>query len=566
MTAHIRPPKVDAVGVVDAWLSSLRSFRGQLSRIQAAFYGGGAHGWKIATLGRKLAVVVDETFPFTRPRIYLLGPWSASPHVEIDGRLCIGNPEIPSDPKRAVQEAIRLARRLLEGIAEGTEDGDFEEDFSLYWRQSAPSGTEARLLLPEIGRSNVIATCATDAGVYGFSTRAALTKWWKHRFASVPTKPRQGAVIRLTSLPHPDRYPKTGADLWRLVESLSEDGKPILESLLRQMPKSLLIVLAGVSSKGRRHAVGLMLRRPTGPSGMAVNRRQIEVGFRRNGVPLEVLCGRYQVVRLRTNQLDAAISRLPHGDLGRLAAARVAIIGCGSLGSGVARLLAKSGVGHFVLVDPETLGWENIRRHQLGAAFVGHNKATMLAKALAQENPDIGSAVAHEVSVEKLLKAGSAPLANVDLIIGCTASWSANSMMDATFGRGRLPVLYAWMEAHALAAHAVLIMNGESYRTGFDTVGNPRIEASSSTKSTPPECGANTSPFGAIEVGHAENLTSRLALDFLRGKIERSVWKTWQTDATALAEAEGVWTEDWVQARGTPNPEGQLSSWPWWDE
>ena len=62
-------------------------------------------------------------------------------------------------------------------------------------------------------------------------------------------------------------------------------------------------------------------------------------------------------------------------------------------------------------------------------------------------------------------------------------------------------------------------MPGSSYSSGFDEVGNPRMTASVSHKPVPAECGALTSPFGAIELSHAEALTARLTLDFLRGKV-----------------------------------------------
>ena len=79
----------------------------------------------------------------------------------------------------------------------------------------------------------------------------------------------------------------------------------------------------------------------------------------------------------------------------------------------------------------------------------------------------------------------------------------------------------------------------------------------------PAECGALTSPFGAIELSHAEALTARLTLDFLSGKVGDTTWRTWLTDAAALTEAEGRWTEDWVEARGAPDPGGQISVGPW---
>lgn len=566
MTAHVRPLEADGFAIADAWFNTLgNSYKGRLSAGDPLLVGKRT-GWLVLTHGRELAVVVDETFPFTRPRVYLRGNRDPMPHVEADGRLCLDNPEIPSDPEAAVREALRHARNLLSDIDRGAEEGDFAEDFTLYWHQSVRPGLKARLMLPDIPRSSIISTCTTSAAVYGFASGDSARRWWSHRFNDHLRKVRHGAVLLLDELPHPDQYPSTGEELWDLIAAKSRDGGEVLEGLLRQNPKSLLVVMAGTSPKGRRHAVGVLLERPVDRQGRSVNRRVVEQGYARGGSPPRVLCERLQLRRLATENLDAASTRLPYLEHNRLAAARVAIIGCGALGSGIARLLAKSGIGHFILVDPENLGWENIRRHQLGAGFVGHPKATMLAKALAQENPDIGSTQAHTIPVEHLLRQHRDALGNVDLIVACTASWSANSMLDDLSMRGGPPVLYAWMEAHAIAAHAVLILPGHSYRAGYDAVGNPRMTASTSRKPIPSECGANTSPFGAIELAQAEILAGRLALDQLRGKVAGTIWKTWLTDQAALGEAEGSWTEEWLRERGIPDRNGQVVAAPWWDE
>ena len=380
-------------------------------------------------------------------------------------------------------------------------------------------------------------------------------------------KVRQGALIELDRLPHPDLFPRTGREFWDLVASRSAGGTNLLEALLRQTPKGLLTVLAGPAPSGRRHAVGLMLSRPPDAEGRPVNRRVIERDYRRGQMPAEVHCERFQVSRLATDALDAAMTRLPYQERERLSDARVAVIGCGALGSGVARLLAKSGVGHILLVDHETLGWENIRRHRLGAGAVGLPKATALARTLARDNPEIGSARALDLRVEQLLMEDSGALAGVDLVIACTATWSVNCALDELLtGANATPVLYAWMEAHALAAHAVLIMPGHSYRMGYDEVGNPRMTASISDKPLPAECGSSTSPFGAIELAHAEALTARLAMDFLRAKTVETTWRSWLTDATSLADGEGRWTLEWVTTRGTPDAHGQIVIGPWWQE
>jgi molybdopterin/thiamine biosynthesis adenylyltransferase len=75
-------------------------------------------------------------------------------------------------------------------------------------------------------------------------------------------------------------------------------------------------------------------------------------------------------------------------NLAHLASKRVGIIGLGSGGGFVAQSLAMSGVGHFVLVDDDTLETTNIVRHVADARDVGRAKAEVLADIIQHRNPN----------------------------------------------------------------------------------------------------------------------------------------------------------------------------------
>lgn len=65
------------------------------------------------------------------------------------------------------------------------------------------------------------------------------------------------------------------------------------------------------------------------------------------------------------------------------------ILGCGSVGSLVAMELARAGVGHFVLVDADTLEYHNLCRHQCGIEDVGDLKVNALRRKLLNINPNV---------------------------------------------------------------------------------------------------------------------------------------------------------------------------------
>ena len=67
---------------------------------------------------------------------------------------------------------------------------------------------------------------------------------------------------------------------------------------------------------------------------------------------------------------------------------RVVILGCGSVGSLVGMELARSGVGHFLLVDADVMEYHNICRHQCGLEDVGDLKVNALKRKILNINPN----------------------------------------------------------------------------------------------------------------------------------------------------------------------------------
>lgn len=66
---------------------------------------------------------------------------------------------------------------------------------------------------------------------------------------------------------------------------------------------------------------------------------------------------------------------------------KAVLIGCGSVCSFVALELAKSGVGNFMLIDSDIMGYHNICRHQCGMLDVGRYKTDALKERILQINP-----------------------------------------------------------------------------------------------------------------------------------------------------------------------------------
>lgn len=72
-----------------------------------------------------------------------------------------------------------------------------------------------------------------------------------------------------------------------------------------------------------------------------------------------------------------------------MAQKRAIILGCGSVGSLVSMELARAGVGHFLLADPDIVEYHNICRHQCGIEDVGDLKINALERKLKNINPNV---------------------------------------------------------------------------------------------------------------------------------------------------------------------------------
>lgn len=126
---------------------------------------------------------------------------------------------------------------------------------------------------------------------------------------------------------------------------------------------------------------------------------------------------------------------------------KVAIVGCGSLGSKLAVMLARSGVGKFLLVDDDVMLPDNLVRHDLDWRDIGVHKANAVARRIQLVNPSAECQVRRDRlggqessgSIETLISS----LANCDLIVDATADAHAFGYLSAAASTGSKPFLWA---------------------------------------------------------------------------------------------------------------------------
>jgi len=157
--------------------------------------------------------------------------------------------------------------------------------------------------------------------------------------------------------------------------------------------------------------------------------------------------GKSHVVRYETSIAPSTAGRLP-SEHEALAGKHVAIVGCGSVGSKVAVMLARAGVRTFTLVDEDVFFAANLVRNELNADALGFHKVDALAARISGINASaqvtrrriaLGqqeSAVGTETVMQDLTKA--------DLIVEATADPRAFNLAGAVAQRRKKA--FVWCE------------------------------------------------------------------------------------------------------------------------
>lgn len=562
---------VDTIGIsIDAWFIELgQDFLGRIPA--ASLRPGMSDGWRVRWRGRELEVQLDADFPFSAARVYLLGYTriQAQPHVEQDGKLCLKAKPVPGDAIATVRSALAEAFLLLAENETKQHTDDFQEDFGAYWLTWATASATRVQILPGPGgaRTTTVARAVrTDGQTFVFPSKVDAARFWTNLTGTLPQRFKTTPVISIAPLPAPDRYPDSAAELWALVQSRSRGGTDLLAQLMTNVPLEAFVILAGTAPSGREHYATLRIRRPLDTSGQPLKRRAMREDIAGAEEPVRTLFERFLIERLVTGRLDSSSTRLPAGTQQEISAAKIVIVGCGALGSGVARLLGQAGAEHIRLIDPENVGWENIRRHELGARAVGHGKALALADTIRAALPMIRYVEGYKMTFATFAREHPEALQQADIIVSCTGNWAADESVEHTLKHPghKASVVYGWMEAHALAAHAVFLKGaGETLSDGFNEHGEFRLPVVSGGKPPPPECGGASTPFGAIELTNAKALVARLVVDALRGIASAPAWRSWISDAVAFQEADATVAAGWLEKRGQPGEMGGFFSDDW---
>ncbi|MEP6356057.1 MAG: ThiF family adenylyltransferase [Hyphomicrobiales bacterium] len=298
---------------------------------------------------------------------------------------------------------------------------------------------------------------------------------------------------------------------------------------------------------------------PPVKQGMEAGRRpdMLQKGFRPGKVPphirMQRLFGGNHVERHVVMRADPSwIHGRDTPTVAPLFDKRVLMIGAGSLGSEVALLLAKTGVGSITLVDPGLLDYPNVGRHMLGVSQVRKFKAKSLAEKLAGDFPHMRSIKYFSEDLQSLYGKHPEVFHNTDLIVSTAGSWVAEGWLNqlARNEADLSPVIYGWAEPFSVAGHAVLIdSNGPCLACGMDKFGaaiQTVCEWDTETTRKQPHCGASFQPYGPASLSGVAALVAKTTMKALLGGMHPGTEAVYWASKEEIAEQGGRFTPDFL--------------------
>ncbi len=528
-----------------------------------------------------IAVLLKSDFPFVPPRLAVLdGPSLLTwPHLEPNGLMCVFSSEAVfdvQDPVGQVSGLLHEGVQLIERILSGDAEEDFRDEFVSYWNHSVDDGSTRFLsLLDPTGSNRHVFIWRGKQQYIVSDSEGYLQNWLTRQYGlrkdGAPYQIGKALFLRSPRVLTPDQYPRNAGDL----RTLFSDDRHALDMIAMQALQSQIreVIIAFSCSTGIALApVTIALHKNQTVPGRKIPDAMTR-GFRKGRVPVNVAVMRStsplsHVTRHAVNRADHdwihGRDTDPHQKI--LKTKKVLVVGCGSLGSTVAELLAKAGIGNLGLIDGQFLEWPNISRHVLGAESIGSAKAENLSRRLLKAFPHLSIIRAID---GQLLPSSQQVLMDWDLVIGTTGIWSVDAFIDDRHKAGDFPLaLYAWLEPHAVATHAVTVAQGRAcLRCNFSKTGKPDLNYSEWPNDgllPIPACGGNFNPYGATDLSFAHGLVGNEAISALITPPVDSRETIWVGPTARVASMGGKVTEQWHQTMGNPGQGGFLSTriWP----
>jgi molybdopterin/thiamine biosynthesis adenylyltransferase len=476
--------------------------------------------------GRKVDVKLE--IPDTRfveyPRVHLIDrsqiELAVLAHIEVETGICYASAAgLPLDgfqPGASILRVLREAELTLERSFRGQGVAQVADEYQQYWK-----GLSVRSLIPR--QSGQAAQSATIQFAKNCEKAAFfLFEGNEIRNWTFDNSPKAAQIYRTEGRigPNGDATPPTNflalRAWWNAQTSLSEiQWKNVESALLAGKPCFVFSANA---------CVGFEIVRPSdisaGVKSGKIRAQAIPKLLSAKGATLEIR--RWSVsdcslTRITTRNAFQSVS---------LAGQKVALVGCGTIGSHLARMLVQSGGGYqapLYLFDTDNLSAGNLGRHMLNFDQLGEGKAIALAREIERFHPDV------EVVplCDNAIKCWPL-LAKCDVVVDATGDWNVQNALNELFltnQRERPAALaHSWVFGNGTAAQSFMNLGDDKacfrcLKPDFSGPWRfPPAQNGIDTEFTPATCGDGTyAAFSVDAPVTAAALTSRAILDWASG-------------------------------------------------
>jgi hypothetical protein len=486
--------------------------------------------------------LIDAAFPASDARIAApqlgVGDWA---HVEPLGLLCLTRRTWQGAAADRVIQSLKDAAEVLDMDAE-TQRQEYFAEFGAYWTQRVThkSPVFMTLVSPVAGNRELFYHRQTDRDrVLLAEDREALVRWLAH--SGVKVEPRSLLRTQLIWLPQP----WTPREFPEFSKDVRSAATPVDLTPYLGVGESLPVLFGAPTSTGPVF-VGTDL---PGVPRASFRKGGFRDPAKVHGALLASMSASLRVTRCRVERVDRAwvYGRDRDPAQARLATKKIGLVGCGALGSSIARLLVQMGVGGWLLVDGDVLSAPNTARHLLGNPYIHVNKAEALCGQLLRDFPHLEPIETFPIDLRHLTDQQRSALSQCNVIVSAGISWTGDLLLDQ-WRRSwtHRPVhVCAWVEEFALAGHAVALVGEDTLRSQFSADGDPDFRlttwpASVTTQILEAGCGNLFQPHGAVDLINSASLAAQLVLDILIGEARASCRRVWLGDRARLAQLGGT--------------------------
>lgn len=507
--------------------------------------------------------VLHIGFPSSFPRNGLTlridpSPWLEWPHVSKAG-LCLYADQRPllSSPEDAVKEAMSRLTELLRWAHPNTTSEDrkaeFQSEITSYWSQQCEGGLE-QLILSSIPQNTGPLYVLTDPRARPADARVNLWLSGSLRgLEQLEARLRGGhgkirgptqAAFYAEMIGVPDIELPSAADVlaWLRCHLDHAAGDDFAIWLAASSHLPLRYILLRLPGKSEIPAIVAFTLRSYGTLKSAKPNYGRRAGLRKVVEHSQAPRGYVQWAELQI--LDRAIvhSRDMKSANG-LDDAHVVFVGVGSLGSGIAMQLARSGVRKMTFIDPDLFNAQNIGRHVLGIDDLGRLKVAALRQRVAHDVPSTELAAIPDFV--QTSETAARAIASADIVIVSTADWPSELWLwEAKRGGAPWALIQAWSEKNGLAGH-VLVSPKDSNADGsylFTSNGQfhkPITEWEADVIRLP-ACGESFIPGGAVALSQIISMAANATIDTLVGDLKSPQWHSLVPNRFVVESAGGT--------------------------